>query len=201
MSACDGRGYALASFPTMRKIKRPKRKAHPRSTPPPVEAPQGVFLPDSPQLVTMIAMRGATDDEIEAVYGLGKGTIKAWRKHYPSLDKALEHGRTRADAEVLHAMFKTAIGHDFTEQQAVGGREPQVMEVRRHAPPNFLAQKHWLASRKREEWPARDKVEISGPNGGEIKIESRNELIDAILGLVVSKVDPETKKQKDAPAR
>lgn len=175
------------------------RKIRPREVPTP--APGGVYLPDHLQIVRMIAMRGATDREIEEAYGLSSGTVKKWRKAYPSLDKAIEAGRTAADGEVLHALFKTAIGYHETEEQAVGGREPTVMQVSRYFPGQFLAQKHWLANRKREEWPGKDSVEVTGKDGAAIKVESRNDLIDAILGLVVSKADPEHKKGKDAPAR
>lgn len=177
---------------------RKTRKVYPRVRP--LGAPGGVFLPDHEQLVKLIAMRGATDDEIEAVYGLGKGTIQRWRKAYPGLNKAIEKGRTSADAKVLHALFKTAIGYKYTEEQAVGGKCPQVLEVKRFFPGQFLAQKHWLASRNREEWPASERIEMTGRNGEGIKIESRNEVIDAIMGLVASKADPDHKKTKEERA-
>jgi hypothetical protein len=74
------------------------------------------------------------------------------------------------------------------------------MKVQRYYPGQFLAQKHWLANRKREEWPGRDQLEVSGRNGEPIKIESRNELIDAIVALVSSKVDPEKTRDKDSRA-
>lgn len=181
----------------MRKIRvaRPSR----RSLPPrevPSTGPHGVYLPDNLQLVRLIAHRGATDDEIEAVYGLGAGTIKKWRAAYPNLDKAIESGRSRADGEVLHAMFKTAVGYHEFEEQAVGGKEPTVMKVKRYFPGQFLAQKHWLASRKRDEWPARETVEHTGKNGEAIKVESRNDLIDGILKIITSKTDPEKAPEK-----
>ena len=140
------------------------------------------------------------DKEIEEAYGLGSGTVKKWRKAYPSLDKAIEQGRTAADGEVLHALFKTAVGFHEHEEQAVGGREPQVMRVKKYFPGQFLAQKHWLASRKRADWPAREAVEVTGRDGEPIKVESRNSLIDTILSLIPSKVDPEKIRTKDAPA-
>jgi len=70
------------------------------------------------------------------------------------------------------------------------------MKVKRYMPGQFLAQKHWLASRKREEWPASEKITVAGTGkDGAIKVESRNELIDAILALVASKPDVEAKKE------
>jgi hypothetical protein len=151
-----------------------------------------MYLPDNPTLVKLIAMRGATDDEIELVYGLGPGTISKWREAYPGLDVAIEKGRTIADGAVLSSLFKTALGYEYFEQQAVGGRNPTVLKVQRHMPGQFLAQRHWLASRNREHWPAAEKVTIGGTGkDGAIKIEGRNEVIDAILALVASKPDLE----------
>jgi hypothetical protein len=151
-----------------------------------------MYLPDNPTLVKLIAMRGATDDEIELVYGLGPGTIRKWREAYPGLDAAIEKGRTIADGAVLSSMFKTALGYDYFEQQAVGGRNPVVLKVQRHMPGQFLAQRHWLASRNREHWPAAERLTVAGTGkDGAIKIEGRNEVIDAILALVASKPDME----------
>lgn len=181
----------------MRRIRVAKRKG--RSPPHrerPLPTPGGVYLPSQEQLVRLIAMNGASDAEIEMVYGLGAGQLAAWRKHYPGLDKALKNGRTAADGEVLFSMYKTAVGYNYEEEQAVGGKEPTVLKVQRYYPGQFLAQKHWLASRKREEWPARETLEHTGKNGEPIKVESRNEVIDAILALVTSKPDLEKEQPK-----
>jgi hypothetical protein len=142
-------------------------------------------------------MRGATDEEIELVYGLGPETLKKWRKYYPGLDAAIEHGRTLADAAVLHSMFKGACGYDYIEEQAVGGKSPTVLKVKRHMPGVFLAQKHWLASRKKDEWPGSDRLTVAGVGkDGAIKVDGRNEVIDAILAIVASKPDQEKEKSR-----
>lgn len=156
-------------------------------------APGGVFLPDHEMLVRLIASKGMTDAEFELIYGLGSGTLKGWRKAYPNFDKALSEGRTSADAQVLFALFKNAVGFSYEEEQAVGGREPSVLSVKRFKPGETTAQKHWLGNRLRAEWPSVDRHELSGPNGGAIgiKTDSRNDMIDAILTLIQPKTDPE----------
>jgi hypothetical protein len=163
--------------------------------------PGGVYLPDHENLVRLIAARGMSDSEIELVYGLGKGQIKAWKQHYPGLSRAIDEGRTSADSQVLFALYKTAIGYDFTEQQAVGGRDPCVLSVRKHKAGEFAAQKHWLGNRIRRpdgstEWPRSEQLELTGANGGKlgVAIESRNDLISAIIGLVTPKPDNERQR-------
>lgn len=144
-------------------------------------------------------MRGASDEEIEAVYGLGSGTISKWRKFYPGFDKALEQGRTLADSDVLYAGYKNAVGFEFTEEQAVGGRSPCVMKVKRFKPSETAAVKYWLNNRQKTNWSNRESIELGGRGGGPIglKVETRNDLIDAIVGLVQSKADPEKPREKE----
>lgn len=172
----------------------PKERERPYTAVP--AAPGGVFLPDHEMLVRLIAAKGMTDAEFELIYGLGSGTLKGWRKAYPGFDKALSEGRTAADSQVLFALFKNAVGFCYEEQQAVGGREPTVLSVKRFKPGETTAQKHWLGNRLRTEWPQVERHEHSGPNGGAIgiKTDSRNDMIDAILTLIQPKADPERKQ-------
>lgn len=158
--------------------------------------PGGVFLPDHENLIRLVAARGMSDQEIELIYGLGKGTVQKWKKHYPGLQRAIDEGRTSADAQVLFAMFKTATGYHFEEDQAVGGRDPCVLQVTKYKAGEFAAQKHWLGNRIKRpdgtaEWPRSEQVELSGPGGKGIAVESRNDLITAILSMVASKPDNE----------
>lgn len=163
--------------------------------------PGGVFLPDHEQLVRLIAARGMSDSEIELIYGLGSGTVKLWRRHYPGLDRAIEEGRTKADSEVLFAMYRTATGYTYEEDQAVGGQDPQVMRVKKHKAGEFAAQKHWLGNRIRRpdgsnEWPRSEQIEMGGIKGGVgITVESRNDLISGILTLITPKSDNERKRK------
>jgi len=165
--------------------------------------PGGVYLPDHEQLVRLIAARGMSDDEIEMIYGLGSGTLKRWKAAYPGLQRAIDEGRTVADSNVLFAMYQTATGYHYEEDQAVGGKEPEVMRVQKYKPGEFAAQKHWLGNRIKRpdgtgEWPRSEQVELSGPRGGSIgvTVESRNDLIDAIIGLVQPKADNERKRTR-----
>ena len=170
--------------------------------------PGGVYLPDHEQLVRLIAARGMSDEEIELIYGLGKGTLARWKKAYPGLQRAIDEGRTVADSNVLFALYKTAVGYDYEEDQAVGGKCPEVLRVRKYKPGEFAAQKHWLGNRIRRpdgtnEWPRSEQVELSGPRGANIgvTVESRNDLIDAIIGLVSAKPDNErTRKSEEDSA-
>lgn len=160
--------------------------------------PSAVYLPDERQLCYMLAARGASDAEIEQLCGVQPGTMKKWRELYPDLDKAIEHGRLKPDAEVLYQTYRNATGFEYEEDQAVGGREATILRVRRYARPSVEAQKFWLINRQREQWKQRESHEVGGPNGKGIPIENRNTLIDSILAMISSKPDPEKPKGKRA---
>lgn len=183
-----------------RKAKKNK-KAYTRGKAPEIGTPSGVYLPNEEALVRMLALKGATDTEIEEVCLLAPGTLAAWRKAYPSLDKNLAEGRAKPDANVLFAMYRNAVGYEYEEEQAVGGKEPCVLTVKKKLLGQFPAQKYWMENRQREAWKNRSTSEHTGEGGGPIgvKVESRNSIIDAIIGLVAAKPDPPPKKAH-APA-
>lgn len=166
---------------------RPKRSV-------PKETEESIFLPGKEQIAKIIALQGATDEQIEVICNVPKGTVKKWRKLYAGFDEAIKDGRTACDADVLYAMYRSAVGFDFTEEQAVGGRTPQVLEVKRYALPSVQAQKHWLKNRQRTLWP--DRAELTGSNGeplGHKPPENRLSLIDSIVALVQPKPDGKSK--------
>lgn len=164
----------------------------------PLPTPSGLYLPNEEQLVRMLAARGAGDEEIEDLAMIPRGTLGRWREVYPGLDKAIEEGRTRPDANVLFAAYRNAVGYEYVEEQAVGGRDPTVLTVKRIRHGSHEAQKYWLNNRQKQNWRQASSSEVSGPNGGPIgvKHETRNQLIDAILSLVVGKPDDEVKQGK-----
>jgi transposase-like protein len=157
-------------------------------------------LPGKEQIAKLIALQGATDAQIATICNVPITTLRKWRKLYPGFDEAIREGRTACDADVLYAMYKSAIGFEYVEEQAVGGKVAQVLDVKRYAVPNVAAQKHWLKNRQKDLWP--DRQEVSGPNGGAIGVtqETRNGLIDSILSLVKSKPDGEEKPKESADA-
>lgn len=176
------------------KVSRKARQS--RSPPPEIGTPSGVYLPNEEALVRMLALKGATDSEIEGICLLHPGTLGKWRKLYPSLDKQLEEGRAKPDADVLYAMYRNAVGFDYDEEQAVGGKEPCVLSVKRKALPQFAAQRYWMENRQKETWKSRSISEHTGKDGTPLgmQVEDRNSLIDKIISLITPKPDPEPKK-------
>lgn len=151
-----------------------------------------LFLPDYLTEVKMVAMRGQTDKEISQVFGIPLSLFRKWKKTYPSFKDAIEKGRTRADAEVLAALFKRATGQ-FTvpHTEIIKYKDDfETLTMEKHFAPDVDAIKYWLNNRARDHWQQRSAIEQSGPGGKPIEITAgKGELIDAIVNLIKPKPD------------
>lgn len=156
--------------------------------------PGNIFLPDNLNLVRYAAMRGCGSDELLSEYfGISEKVLASWRERYPDFEQAIDEGYSMADAEVVVGMHKAATGFEYTEEQAVGGKSPSVMRVKRQALPNVVAQKAWLAFRRKDFREAQNtqRLEHTGANGGPIDVtqETKSQVIATILAMVQSKPD------------
>lgn len=179
-------------------------KKAPKRLRPKLKPANKLFLPDYLTEVKMVAMRGLEDEEIAQVFGIDYDLFKKWKKTYPSFRAALDNGRTRADAEVVAALFKRATGKfKLRETKIIKYKDDyETLDVNVHYPPDTEAIKYWLNNRKREHWQQRSAVEQSGPGGKPIEITAnKSELIDAIVGLVNPKPDGEDSPSKTKAAK
>lgn len=176
--------------------RRIRRKGQVRDGNGPLIAKPTVFLPDMEQQVKMIAMKGASDDEIADMFGVDKALFQRWRKAYPSFNAAVKAGRSKPDAEVTYSLFKRAIGYEYEEDGLT--RTGAIKSLKRHLPGDVTAIKHWLTNRKREDWTDRTTHEVQGgPKGSPpVSIASRDELIAGILALVSPKPDGDSRPKK-----
>lgn len=174
-----------------------RRKEPPKRKPPKkVESP--VFLPDHLDQVRAIAMRGLNDVEMAQCLGINPRLMKKWKEFYPGFEKALEQGRTEADARVVEALFHKATGYQRTrtEERVVGrGKNQTVLEVEvtEHFEPDTQAIKYWLSNRAPEHWKERREHSVGGskdnPTPLGIRQESKLELMSSILSLIQPKPD------------
>jgi len=163
----------------------------------------GTFLPMVPDVVKAIAMQGTTDDEMALMFGLSPKTVEAWRKYYPSFDKALEEGRTVADLKVIQALHQTAVGSIRKKDVLVKIRtghgagefseDVEIHTITEEIPPETNAIKMWLQNRDPKRWNrAARHVQLTGKEnepGIDVKNESKAELMSSILSLIQPKPD------------
>lgn len=160
-----------------------------------------VFLPDKLALVRMIAMRGASDDEIADTFGVSRETFAKWRRAYPTMNEALEKGRLSVDADIVESLYKQATGYHYEEDAPT---KNGLVRVERYRVPDIGAIKYWLDNRQPDHWGSSSTTRLVGakkPDGSDgpigVKVETRNEIIDAIMGLITPKPDGES-RPKDA---
>ena len=153
-----------------------------------------VFLPDLEQQVKMIAMRGASDDEIADTFGVSREMFQKWRQAYPKFNDAVDKGRSVADANVMYALYRNAVGFHYEEDATT---KDSVVRIERYAKPDTSAQQYWLNNRKPDEWGTKTSLTGGRKNGEDLplgmKIESREEIIAAIVSLVHPKADGQSK--------
>jgi hypothetical protein len=164
--------------------KTSKRKSRVPAT---VSSP--VFLPDHLDMVRAIAMTGMSDDEMAVALGISPDHLQSWKAYYPSLQRAIDEGRTAADARVVAALFENAIGFEYPED--VIDKEGNLHTVNKRKLPDTVAQKFWLENRSPHWRHSRNtQIAVGGhPNLPAIGIESKTDVINSILNLIVPKPD------------
>lgn len=148
----------------------------------------GITLPDKLALVRRLALDGYTDAQLARISGVSEDTLKYWRAVHPEFDRAIESGRTAADADVVASLYQLATGYDYEEEQ-VGGKDASIRKVKRHQPPQMSAIKFWLQNRRPNQFKP-DSFSVTGKDGKPlIPKESNAELIKSIVSMIRPKKD------------
>lgn len=169
-----------------------------------VSKPKGAlgstYLPAMLPQVKARAMAGLTDDEIADIYGVDRSLFSKWKETYPDFRRAVDSGRAMADADVIMALHKRAVGYTYEEDGLT--RTGRVKALKRHMAGDVGAQKYWLNNRQREKWRERNNLELGGstePGAKPIGVtgpKSKTEMITEILKMIRPKPDGETSPSK-----
>lgn len=107
---------------------------------------------------------GVSDEILAIALDVNVGTIRKWRNEYPEFGETIMKEKTKTNALVSFALFKTAIGYDTEEVKTIKDEEKGTVRIettKKHVPGNYWAQKYWLETRERELWG-------SDKNGGPV---------------------------------
>ena len=136
--------------------------------------------------------------------GVTPQLYESWKQYYPRFEKAIEDGHTTADAQVVAALFKNAIGYNYTDDVVVRGRRgAMVLQTKRHMPAETNAQKFWLSNRAPSRWNAGQTISHTSPKGSPVlvKQETKLEVINSILSMIVPQPDGEGEAPRLARSR
>lgn len=78
------------------------------------------------------ARDGLTDEQIATNIGISRSTLNKWKNDFPDISDTLKRGKEVVDRQVENALFKRALGYEYTERTAkVVDREPAIVEAER----------------------------------------------------------------------
>lgn len=121
------------------------------------------------------ARDGLTNEQIAHNIGINVKTLYDWQNKYSNFCNALKDTKDIVDRQVENALYKSACGF--------------IGDDGKYYPPSTTAQIFWLKNRKRLEWRDKIEQEITGADGGAIKVQSMtDEQIDKRIAELKSKL-------------
>lgn len=115
---------------------------------------------------------GATDLELADKLGIHVATVHAWKHTHPEFSDAIKEGKQEVDTKVERSLFHRAMGysHPAVKILTVNGQVEEVPYTE-HYPPDTTAAIFWLKNRRPAEWRDLKHTELTGANGGAVKVE------------------------------
>lgn len=121
------------------------------------------------------ARDGLTNEQIAHNIGINVKTLYDWQNKYSDFCNALKDTKDIVDRQVENALYNSACGF--------------IGDDGKYYPPSTTAQIFWLKNRKRLEWRDKIEQEITGADGGAIKVQSMtDEQIDKRIAELKSKL-------------
>ena len=118
-----------------------------------------------PDYARALSIEGLNNDEISQAFGIARSTFYEWVNLYPELSDAIKEGKAPADCRVEMALYKRAMGYQYTETTVVTDGSGDIVKTQRKTVdvvPDVGAQKLWLTNRKKAAWKERTVTEVEG---------------------------------------
>ncbi len=108
-------------------------------------------------LIQKWARDGLTEEQIGKNIGLSHNTFNEYKKKYPEFRDAVKKGKEVAITEIENALFKRALGYDYTEVKTYlrndGDKVTEYTEKTvKHQPPDVAACSILLKNKDRGNW-------------------------------------------------
>jgi hypothetical protein len=124
-----------------------------------------LYRPELAELGRRLALLGATDQEMADALGIDQVTLDRWKIRHKEFRSAIEHGKTKADAEIAESLFNRARGyrHEATKIFMPAGSEaPVYAPYVKHYPPDANAALAWLSRRQPDKWREKKEIDLTG---------------------------------------
>lgn len=110
------------------------------------------------------AKDGLTDEQIAQNIGISRSTLNEWKKRFPDIKDTIKRGKEVVDRQVENALFKSAIGYEYTEitEELTDSGMKVTKRVTKQVAPNPTSAIFWLKNRKPDLWRDKKQTEVSG---------------------------------------
>ena len=120
-------------------------------------------------LIAQWARDGAIERDIAKKLGVSESTFSGYKKEHPELMETLTVNKEVTDARVESALYKRAIGYEYTEtSKEVGPDGVKIKTTVKQVAPDVTAQIYWLNNRRPERWRNKQDISIEGASKVEI---------------------------------
>ena len=118
------------------------------------------FTKVQPYITTIEGMyrEGYGLQEIADYLGIALSTLCNYKNQFPELDDALRRSNQDAVYAVENALYKSAIGYTYLEEE-VNKKTGEIVTVQKYAKPNVNAQIFFLKNRARNKWSDRQEIQ------------------------------------------
>ena len=129
------------------------------------------YKPEFDEEAVSMAAQGATDQEMADYFGVDVRTFNRWKNTQPSFRQSLKAGKDVSDDRVERSLYERALGYERDEVDIrILNGEIVKTPIRKFYPPDTTAAIFWMKNRRPAEWREVKAVELSGPEGGPVRI-------------------------------
>lgn len=129
------------------------------------------YKPEFAGQAAKLCALGATDAQLADFFGVAVSTVNLWKVEHAEFSESIKVPKAEADERVEQSLYRRAMGyeHDEVDIRVIEGQVVQT-PIRKFYPPDTTAAIFWLKNRKPEEWREAKSVELTGSNGGPVRI-------------------------------
>lgn len=143
-------------------------------------------------------MKGATDSELAAMFGVDRRTIYRWKLQHEEFCHALIVGKEIADDRVERSLYEKAVGYEIEVEKLFHfqGHITRATVVE-HVQPDKGSIEMWLASRRTDKWRKTERLEHTGADGGPIETRSATDEIASRIARLSERNGPQGSSRRD----
>lgn len=118
---------------------------------------------------------GLTDKEIGENLGISQSAMKEYKSSFKAFKAVLKGGKDDANAKVINALFKSAVGYDYYETHEItqtlkdGTEKTFKRRIKKTVPSDKTAMIFWLKNRAFKDWRDRRETAFTDPDGKPLK--------------------------------